>query len=409
MSENYVVTGLDIGNGYVKGKFRGISGQPVNIDIPSCVAGIANPPSLPDVPSNEYIADIFNRMLCRIQSPIMRDSRHWAFGVSAISSGRNLTEFDIAGNVSKALQDLSSALVLGSVAGSALRNYWDEYGQLPIDILHVTAQAALALPISEYMSHRDMFAKKFTDAEHVVTICNFEKPIQIHIQFEGVNVMPEGVSAQYAIVAKGEKFIEALLDDVRAHGIPLEGITAADVINCVDTCGIDIGEGTVNLPVIKNGRFNSIASETIDKGYGSVLEQALPTINKPENNLHYADRKSLAEFIQQPVTAFNKRKKVTVNDIVASEAVDLVDRIGRAVSRIMDGGGIEVIYVYGGGATPMKDLLYNELVKKTQTFAGGDVFPILYLDSQYARNLNREGLYSIALADFEAKHSVTIQ
>lgn len=398
---NAIISGLDIGNGYVKGRFFGIDGKPVNIDIPSCVAGLANLPGVRDEANDEFMNDIFNRMICTIKSPVVAESRHILFGGTSISSGRSLTEFDIAAaGFSKAQQDLSGILVLGSVAGSAIRNYWATNHSLPADVLPVTVVCALALPIDEYMSHRTEFASKFTSHEHEVIIENFEQTIVIRIKFASVNVLPEGVSAQYAIAGKGEGFMQALLNDVRKHDAnALAGITAKDLVECRNTCGIDIGEGTVNLPVITDGRFNVVASATLQKGYGTVLEQSLDAVRAA--HMPYDTRKALADMLQKPVTPFTKKKQQTVRDIVNVEATDLVNDIVRQVSRVLASGGVDVIYVYGGGATPMKDALYAPLMDMSMEYSGGDAFPILYLDSSYARNLNREGLFTVAMADYE--------
>lgn len=401
---NTIITGLDIGNGYVKGRFSSPGSKSKDVDMASCVAGLVSRPALPETPES-IMDDIFNNMICSFNSPAVTGTKFYAFGTKAIGSGRSLLEFDIAAaSLSKAEQPLSSILVLGTVAGAALRSYWDKKNSLPTDILEIETYAALALPIDEYKEHRAAFAKKFTDCVHEVTICNFEQSVVVRIHFKKVSVLAEGVSAQFAISSKGEAFAQALLDDVRSHDAnALEGITAADVVNCCNTCGIDIGEGTVNFPVISIGsagtpQFNSLVSRTIQKGYGTVLEQALPAVQSA--NIPYSTRKALANFLQSPVTAFNQRKMNTVKDIVNAEAESLADDIVLELSKILTSGMIEIIYVYGGGATPMKDVLYDILVEKTKSFSGGDALPILYLDSFYSRNLNREGLYQVATEDY---------
>lgn len=399
--DNFVITGLDIGNGYVKGRFLGVDGNPINIDIPSCVAGLSSAPNVPSTANDEFMGDIFNRMVCLISSPVVEEKRYIMYGGDSIVSGRSLTEFDIAASsFSKAQQDLSGILVLGAVAGSALRNFWETNHALPTSELSVSVVSALALPIDEFMVHKDGFANKFMQAEHEVSIYNFGMPIHVKIKFANVTVLPEGVSAQYAIAGKGEPFMQALLDDIRSHDPnALQGITARDLIECKNTCGIDIGEGTVNLPVITDGRFNAVASATLQKGYGTVLEQSISRVRAA--NMTYDTRKALANLLQKPSTAFIRQKQQSVRDIVNTEAIDLVNDITRQVSKVLSSGGVEVIYVYGGGATPMKDALYTPLIKIGSEFSGGDAFPILYLDSSYARNLNREGLFTVAMADYE--------
>ena len=66
----------------------------------------------------------------------------------------------------------------------------------------------------------------------------------------------------------------------------------------------------------------------------------------------------------------------------------------KILSRV--GSYVEVIYVYGGGANAVKEMLYPKLIETARGFGAADAaYPILYLDSRYSRYLNREGLYLI--------------
>jgi plasmid segregation protein ParM len=399
MNDSIVVAGLDIGNGYVKGaSLSGVSPSLTKhkIDIPSCAVRLVQKLEVPDSLNEELMSDIFNKVICRIDSDLVEDKLHFMFGQGAIETGHHPVEFDIAdGNLSKSQQQLSATLVLGMVASSAFKDYWDANKSLPIDTISVESVVALALPIGEYVIYRESFAEQFKNKTHTVTICNFDKDITVDIRFKHVLVMPEGVSAQYAIANKGEDFIDKLLLDVRSRDEQaMKGITAKDVMVCGNTCGIDIGEGTVNFPVILNGKFNPVASTSIAMGFGTVVEQSIPAIRK--QNMPWSTRKAVVNFMQQKISPLNENKKRKVTEIINSEAIDLVDAIIREVSKILRSGNVEVIYVYGGGATPLKEALYDKLVEKTKTFAGGDAFPILYLDSVYARNLNKEGLLDFA-------------
>lgn len=407
MKNNIVIAGLDIGNGYVKCSALSTKPDPVTgmnqmrVDMPSCVACLSTPPAVPDTVNDRYMESFYDKMVLSFKSPVIKEDRYVVFGAGAVSSGRSLTQFDIASaNYSKCQQDLSGILVLGSVVSLAMRDYWERHGELPDDVLHVTAGISLALPIDEYTHYRDAFEKKFYAHKHYVTVHNFEHNVQLEVEFRSVNVMPEGVSAQFAISAAGIGMIQSLLNSVRASDPnALPGITAEDIFGCKNTCGIDIGEGTVNIPVITESEFNQIASATLQKGYGTVLEQAVPRVLNA--NMPYDTRKALAAFLQSPDTPFNRAKKRTCKDIINAEAKDLVNDIIREVSHVLSAGTTEVIYVYGGGATPMKEALYPALVEKTTQFSGGDAFPIMYLDSSIARNLNRTGLYNAAMMDAE--------
>lgn len=395
----YMIAGLDIGNGYTKGGIE-TNGQPASgVDF---LSGVAYQTNSYDIKTKEteagpIIEDIFNQMEVHFDSPAVQDHTRRLFGRRAISSGKSMEEFDVASTISKAQQDLSGILVLGSLAGKALQEYWNQYQKLPDDVVKVTARIALALPITEFKSYRKQYADLFKMGSHMVSIHNFEVPVRIEIVIPDVQVLAEGASAQYAIIDKGEALMNSMLADVRAHGEPLPGITAQDVLAAENTIGIDIGEGTVNFPVFQDGRFNPDASMTFGKGYGTVLEQARERLQ--EKHMPFNNRKSLADFLQRQPSAMQQARWAKVKEIVDEEvngfAMEVTQEFRKVLSRV--GSYTEVVYVYGGGATPVKEKLYSHLLAAAKNLGGEDVtYPILYLDSRYSRYLNREGLFLIA-------------
>lgn len=394
-----ITAGLDIGNGYVKGATRFNDNKNVNVDMPSCVATVANPTDVATVDIAGEMADIYNRANVTFDSPlvtgIFATTRAYV-GKRGVESGQPIVAFDIDSNISKAHQPLSAVLVLSVIASAALQGYYNANNKLPDEILEVTADTALALPITEFKKYREEFSENFIKYSHIVCFHNFEQPVRVSIKFSHVPVLAEGASAQVAIVSKGEKFMDELLADVRKNGIALPGITANDILNASGTLGIDIGEGTVNFPVFIGTRFNTDFSSNIARGYGTVLESSLAPLREANNVFH--DRKSLSEFLQGTPSALKRRKYESAKAIVAAESQTLVDMIVKEFTRILNkaNGQLEVIYVYGGGASPLREYLYPALIAASKSFSAGDDFPIMYLDSRYSRFLNREGLFQLA-------------
>lgn len=396
-TEFKVIAGLDIGNGYVKGTTL-CMGEPLNIDIPSCTAYVVNPIDVPVEPHriDALMDDIFNQMDVSFSTKIIHSTGRRLFGRRGVESGKSLENFVIDSNTSKSEQDLSSILVLGCIAGNVLHDYWKTYHKLPEELLKVHANVGLALPINEYKKYRDYFAQKFLTSSHLVDFHNFDIPVRMEIVFDDVEVLAEGASAQFAIIDKGEPLMNMMLTDVRNHGIALEGITAKDILQAEGTVGIDIGEGTVNFPVFIGGKFNTDASATLGKGYGTVLTDACEPL--AERHIPFSNRKALAEFLNQRPNALTKGKRDIVQSVVDGEAENLVREIVSSFVRVLDrsNGLIQVVYVYGGGASPLKHLLYDALIEASKPFCGGSELPILYLDSKYSRYLNKHGLYRIA-------------
>lgn len=413
---NRIIAGLDIGNGYVKGMASSGRKEPTVIDMPSCVLSRYVIDATDLKTSGEQVAevveDIFNRMDVVFSTPLVEDSRRTVFGRRAVKMGKSVTEFDIqAIRKSKAEKPLTAMLVLGCLAGKALQDYYAKNGKLPDATLSVEARIAVALPIDEYKQHYHSFAAKFKSGTHLVTFYNFEQLVRVEITVTDVQVLAEGASAQYAIGAKGRPLMDAMLADVRARGVALEGVTGDDILAAQSTVGIDIGEGTVNFPVYQGGRFDPDSSMTYPEGYGTVLDEVLTILQRdPRLHLPFNSRKSLSEFLQAPVTRGNKAIREKVDETVAVCVRNFADDVAAQFSKLIGKVGIytEVVYVYGGGATAMKDVLYPALLKVVSQMGGQDALcPVLYLDSGYSRKLNREGLYLVArqMADYEDAQS----
>lgn len=402
-----MIAGLDIGNGYVKG-YASTDGQdPTGIDFLSGVAIQTNDHEIKTrlQDAEPVIDDIFNMMAASFDTPSIESRTLRLFGERAISSGKSVDEFDVSSPITKARQDLSVVLALGSIAGKALQDYYREYKNLPFEgVLRVNARIAIALPISEYRDYRKEYAARFKDVVHMVSIHNFEMPVRIEIHVDDVVVMAEGASAQYAITDKGLPLMESMLADLRAHGEPFEGITASDVLAARSTLGVDIGEGTVNFPVFQDGRFNADASATFPQGYGTVLEGALERLRR--KGIPFTSRKELASYLLMPPTNMLRKRYDYVASIVDEElegfAIQVEAEFRKILSKI--GAFTEVIYVYGGGANAAKKQLYPRLIRVGKSMSpDNEGYPILYLDSRYSRHLNREGLYSIAKQIAEMK------
>lgn len=393
-----MTAGIDIGNGYVKGCVSGVGTS--NIDIPSSVAYVTSThdikTSLAD--ADDLMADIYNQMDVSFESDLIDDKARRIFGRRGLQSGMSIEEFDVYSHISKAKQPLSFILTLGCVAGKAIYDYWQQNKTLPDDIIQVTvSEIALALPIGEYKKYRKEYADGYKASDHIVELHNFEKPVRVKIHFEDVQVIAEGASAQYAIVSKGEELMNAMLADVKRMGVSFDGITAKDVLDAKNTVGIDIGEGTVNFPVFQNGKFNPDASITFDKGYGAVLNSALERLQ--DQGFPFNSRKELQDFLNTTPSALNRRRYKVIQTIVDEEIISFVNEVAMQFSKVMNriGSYVEVVYVYGGGATPVRNELYPELMTKAKAFGNGEaLYPILYLDSRYSRYLNREGLFVMA-------------
>lgn len=401
-----LVGGIDVGNGRVKGVIKGsLPGSKADkiseIDIDSSVKSISRP--FPKTPrANEDAVemiegDFFNALDASFTSPLVRDEHRKVFGQAGLdSTGSRLIEFVLGGEQPKANQELSKVLVLGTFAAKALIDWVKVYKALPTREISANVYAGLALPINEYVAEHNAYATRFTSQTHLVTIKNFVTPVRIRLDFKKVMVMPEGASAQFAINDKGLSLFELLLADLRAHGVPLEGVEPHHLYEAKRTIGVDIGEGTVNFAVFSpdaatgRGAFNDASSSTLGVGYGTVLENARATM-EGQTDFSYGSRKALSQILQEGPSPLSRIRYEEAKAYVDDEVSDFVDQVVDKLQQVLsDAGMTEVIYVYGGGSGPVKDSLYPLLLERIKSI------PVCYLDSSYSRHLNREGLYLAA-------------
>lgn len=407
-----IVGGLDVGNGYVKGMLQAPLTGVDRIDMPSAVAVVNRPQRMPEEDQNApvtllpaepaAVTGLYNELEASFETDLVPDQYRRLFGTRSLQSGATVEEFDVVSPISKAEQPLSHVLVLGTLALKGLREHLAGHpGQgLPTQV-QVQARVCLALPIEEYVKHRSTYVEVLKKGVHTVVVRNFATPVSVQIEMADVYVLPEGTPAQYAIVDMGEPLMEKLLEDVRSRGVELSGVTAWDVLSAGSTLGIDIGEGTVNFPVFRDRKFNPDASTSFDRGYGSVLNDALESMDASGDGAGFSSRKQLGDFLKsQPSPlkrAMHQRVTAHVDEEMKFFADKVVDKFGELLVRV--GSSIEVVYVYGGGsAGRMRELLYPALVAKVASVLGPDGPPVMYLDASYSRDLNRKGLFLAASA-----------
>lgn len=397
----HFICGLDIGNGYTKAKIDTGSGdKPVIVDIPSAVAYTSANRWLPAVVTNEYVDMLCNNLECTVDSDTVAvgDRKRIYVGERAVNSGNRTMIFNLEDAVPKCDDSLSGQIIMGAIAGVAVQKYLLDHNlELPDETIHVSCSAGLALPIQDYIDHRDSYKYKLMNKSHYVTVHNFEKPVNVEITFTNVDVLAEGAAAQYAINALGAKFLDNLIASCRAQGAILEeDLTGDELISYENVLTIDIGSGTVNFAAFNNGKLSVENSANIKRGYESVLDDVVHDIRN--TSAAPQTRKELSDFmLKAPEHGVKGRLKARFQAAIDSEAEvfcrELINEYKNIVSRTKL--QVDAIYVIGGGANPLRESLYKGLLEASD-LGDGMYLPVLYLDSRHSRVLNRNGLFTVA-------------
>lgn len=400
MSKNNVVkmnVANDLGYGSVKAKVND-----TKIHFPSVLAlqreqDIAKPVEFDSEKEKlSYLSDMINHMDITVSSSAVKTQGRFLLGTAAVKSSLPMRAFDVNDFTGKSDNDLSIILTLGMIAAqrvaSAVENDEDLSEQLNAEVAMTTA-----LPVSEGKKNGivDSYINKYINSKHTVVFHNLKDPITVSLTFNKVYVALEGEVAQLYIQNSDIK-LKGLIKKDFAKNYPelATEIEVTDLVKIKNLLGIDIGEGTTDLVVIKDGKANAVSSTSLPNGYGNALQDAIDVLQT--QNMNFEARSQLQDYLSQDVSPLAKRMQNKVRQTVFEQLAPFADKIVEAASKTMRkaGANVEVLYVYGGGSIPMLEQteLRQKLAQKMKDFSGGIDVPVIWIDKSYAQILNEKGL-----------------
>lgn len=400
---NYkMIIGNDIGNGCVKGSID-LDGKIENFDFPSMIAIDGKPKKPISDPQEieETISSFYEEIELSIESSaVASNMKKYVVGKKALTKDF-VREFDVNSSETKADDELSYVLILSSIAARAIRQYYYKEKKLPEENINIDANIALALPINEYVKGEEITYKKQLNGKHICTVYNFETPIIVQISFSAdkVIVVPEGAAAQIAIRSLDDKIIKSMIADAKEYGMDID-ISCDEIKQTTTFAGIDVGDGTTNFPIFSELNFDRDLSKSINVGHGKLLEEAVEYL-EDNYEVSFSSRKDLANFLanepNENSSKIVKRNYNAIKDIVIEKEDELARTIAKSFNRLLPKSKPDIIYVYGGGAVPLKKSLFNELSKSAKAgMMGEEKIPVLYMSDDISRFLNRDGLFLIA-------------
>lgn len=406
MSKNNILklnVANDLGYGSVKAKV-----EDTNIHFPSVIAiqreQDLNKPV--EFNSNQekltYLEGMINHMDVTISSSAVKTQGRFLVGNAAIKSSLPLKAFDVNDFTGKSDDDLAIILTLSMIAAQrislAVKNGEDLSDQLSTEINMTTA-----LPVSEGKKNGiiNNYVNKYIGSKHTVVFHNFKDPITVSLSFKNVYVALEGEVAQLYLKNSDIKLQGLIKQDFLKNYPELANdIKVSDLVKIDNLLGIDIGEGTTDLVVIKEGHANAVASTSLPTGYGNALQDAIDVLQT--ENMNFEARSQLQDYLAQEVSLLAKRMQTKVRQIVFEQLEPFADKIVTAASKTMRkaGANVEILYVYGGGSIPMLEqtALRQKLSQKMKDFSGGIDVPVIWINKSYAQNLNEKGLELILKA-----------
>lgn len=269
---------LDIGNSSVKGMLLTDTNEVISpLRFPSSVVTVADAKYLTYTnPEDVYIQVI--------DSPLAHVDDIVAVGQKAIDMP-DYREYDVTSTSYKANHEITTSLLFGALVPFIETD--TENVALAVSVPIVEAKS-IGL-IEDY--------KTLLTGSHVVRLYTEAGTRDITINFSTVAVLNEGQAGFLGLLDTVDRDFRSDIDAV--YNSMGETDPVADL---EDFLIVDIGEGTTDLAVFRNKRFNPEYSYSITRGYGNLLEDAMSAAAR--EHLTIESRKDLQKVLEST----NKRR-----------------------------------------------------------------------------------------------------
>lgn len=379
-----IKVGLDIGNSAVKGSILSEqNGLLKDILIPSCVNYIH------DVRHLNY-PDKNIRYVQILDSPLNHSNQIAAIGNRAMDIP-NYQQFDVGSTSYKTDHELTASLLFGIIGDTVGK-------EKELDVI-----LAASVPIVESKTYHlvEDYQRKLT-GKHVLRIYTAAGTQDVIVNIVSASVLNEGQAGFLGLLDTVDMGFRTKMNKLyTAMGEPANTISTLE-----DFLVVDIGEGTTDLAVFRNKRFNAEYSYSVTKGYGTILELAMS--NAEREGLTIESRKQLQNLME---TTNHRRaeQKAIWNNFVDIErriyADEVVTTILKTYGRqsfldaiIFLGGGFSALTKYeltDTGSITMKDeylfTQLKEILKKNNKTAG----LIFGVPMPYSQSINNRGLMQV--------------
>ena len=268
---------LDIGNSTVKGSVLDDNNHLLNT--------ITEPSAVNYISDEKYLTFNNDDFYFKVELSKLNHSDKITAVFSKAIDLPDYLEYDVESTSYKANHEITTALLFGSIL---------EHVNESTDVkLAVSVPIVEAKSIELLKTYRNLLL-----GEHTLTKYTKDSAISITITVEDVVVLNEGQAGFLGMLdSNDEVFASTMIGLYKALGEE-----ESPIADFEDFLIVDIGEGTTDLAVFRNKKFNAEYSYSVTRGYGNLLEDAISNANR--ENITIESRKDL----QKLLTTTNKRR-----------------------------------------------------------------------------------------------------
>ncbi|HBF4081559.1 TPA: ParM/StbA family protein [Clostridioides difficile] len=347
---------------------------------PNVISRVRSIPILDDVNEKNMIEHIEDNLIVKIMSNNEDiETGTYLIGKYALNSGNKVRSIEIGQDNDKADSAVLFISTLAHIAGYSVKEAYKN-NKLEDKII-ANIDMCGALPITQHnKAVVNKLCKKFMEDSAIVKVVLPSKTITVELNFDFVNILPEGVTTVFALTEAGDELFES-------YNKSNEDNLNKEYFKDKRALHISIGEGTTEYPVTEGKSYRPEHIKGSDNGLGIAINKCLPEFMKSKGVPEYT-RQKFSEVIR------DKEHKYHVS---ASEILDFyIDDQSEEILICAKGelqkanNEVDIILVYGGGSILMKKYLEPKLKK----ICNRAEIKLLYIDEKYAVILECIGLFN---------------
>ena len=373
---------LDIGNSTVKGSVLDDNNHLLNT--------ITEPSAVNYISDEKYLTYNNDEFYFKVESTNLNHSDKIAAVFTKAIDLPDYLEYDVESTSYKANHEITTALLFGSIL---------QHVNESTDVkLAVSVPIVEAKSIELLKTYRNLLL-----GEHTLIKYTKEGSSNIIINVLDVVVLNEGQAGFLGMLdSNDEVFARAM-----AELYKVLGEEESPIADFEDFLIVDIGEGTTDLAVFRNKKFNAEYSYSVTRGYGNLLEDAISNANR--ENITIESRKDL----QKLLTTTNKRrasrrdKWLPYVEPTKDRFVDTV--VDTIIKTYANRDYFDAIIFLGGGFTALTGYAVqdNEIITRDNTLFERldeklkinkkDADLIFGIPEPFAQSINDRGLVQVLL------------
>ena len=385
------LAGADCGNSTTKSILR--FGNVVKArKQPTIYAYLPVVPQFEDEDLDTLVANLHKNMVVNITSKAVR--RNGLFAVGDIATINGGDGFNIKQH-KKSEMDLTVIQPLSMIATAAIQTVYKENGELP-GTLEINLKYDTAIPVVDYSKADAMALENRLKDTHVLIVYVGEgHRVTVTINIKEAKVVQEGIPAFYALINGSPEMFAAYN---AKYGLNFTGKSFAKR----KILFVDIGDGTLELIFVEEGRPKAKKSRGYRYGVGHASELAIKAFKDQYNLRGNITRTHFMDKINNVNDKWHNEAARTLHDAKYDQQYKILDAIAETVENVLT-YDLDDIVVMGGGTNVFTEL-YDMIVNYAERYK----LKVLWIDGKIASLMNVYGLDELnTKMFFAAKEKLT--